>query len=124
MFPGSRVGTVVPYPEPTGPAAAGAVMFGEVELRGQWFALLDSGVTMDATFSPGVSLAVECADQAEIDRYWAALSAVPEAEQCGWCVDRFGLSWQVVPRGMAELLRSPGAYRNMLDMKKLQIAGF
>ena len=83
---------------------------------------MDSGVEQDFTFNPGVSLILECADQAELDRYWEQLSAVREAEQCGWCVDRFGLSWQVVPAHLAELLAAPGAYARLLEMKKIDIA--
>ena len=61
---------------------------------------------------------------AEIDRYWAALSEVPEAEACGWCADRFGVSWQVTPSNMAELMERPGAFQAMMGMKKLEIAAF
>lgn len=124
VFPGSRVGTVATYPEQTGPATAGAVMFGEVELLGQWFALMDSAVDQDASFTPGVSLMVEVADQAELDRYWDVLSTVPEAEQCGWCADRFGVSWQVVPANLEELMQSPDAYPRLMAMKKIEIAAF
>ncbi|MEN0071632.1 MAG: VOC family protein, partial [Propionicimonas sp.] len=111
VFPDSRVGVVARYPEPVGPATTDALMFADVQLLGEWIAVMDSGVPQDFTFSPGVSLSVACSDQAEIDSYWARLSAVPEAEQCGWCVDRFGVSWQVVPADMAELMKLPGAYQ-------------
>ncbi len=121
LFEG-RTGTLAPYPEATGPARAGSLQFGEFEVLGQWFAAMDSGVEQDFTFNPGVSLILECADQAELDRYWEQLSAVREAEQCGWCVDRFGLSWQVVPAHLAELLAAPGAYARLLEMKKIDIA--
>ena len=84
----------------------------------------DGGPVHDFTFTPGFSLQVDCADQAEIDRLWGALSAVPEAEQCGWLVDRFGVSWQIVPARMEELMQRPGAYQHMLAMKKLVIADF
>lgn len=124
LFPGSRLGTLAEYPEPTGPALAGGVMFSDFLLADEWFAAMDSGVEQDVSFTEGVSLAVACADQAEIDRLWAALSAVPESEQCGWCKDRFGVSWQVVPANMAELMRRPGAYQKMMDMKKIEIAAF
>ncbi|MET0304261.1 MAG: VOC family protein [Microbacteriaceae bacterium] len=122
LFEDAGIGTVYPYPEQTGPAAEGAVMFSDFRLAGQWFTAMDSGVEMDAAFTPAFSLEVRCADQAEIDRLWAALSAVPDAEQCGWLTDRFGLSWQIVPAGMSELLRRPGAYQRMLEMKKIVIA--
>lgn len=122
LFDDARIGTVAAYPEPTGPAAAGALMFAEFQLEGQWFTGMDSGAPGTFIFTPGNSLQVECADQAEIDRLWEALSAVPEAEQCGWLVDRFGVSWQIVPTGMGALMKRPGAYERMLQMKKIVIA--
>ncbi|HEX2856386.1 MAG TPA: VOC family protein [Propionibacteriaceae bacterium] len=121
---GGRVGFVAPYPAQQGPANAGSVMFGDFDLLGQWFAAMDSAVDQDFTFNCAVSLVVECADQAEIDRYWEQLSSVPDAEQCGWCADRFGVSWQIVPVNMAELMSKPGAYDQLLRMKKLEIAAF
>ena len=75
-------------------------------------------------FTEGVSLEFRCADQDEIDRIWSALSAVPEAEQCGWLKDRYGVSWQVVPENMAELMDRPDAYEHMTAMKKLVIDEF
>lgn len=124
LFPDAGVGFIAPYPQQTGPAPAGAVMFGEFRLAGQWFSMMDSGVDQDFTFSNGVSLEVRCADQEEIDRYWSQLSAVPEAEQCGWLVDKYGVSWQIVPENMGELMARPGAFENMSEMKKLVIADF
>jgi len=124
LFERSRVGTMVEYPEQTGPAAAGSVMFCDFQLEGQWFTAMDSAVPQDFSFTCGVSLEVLCRDQVEIDRLWDALSAVPEAEQCGWLADRFGFSWQIVPENMGELMQRPGAYARMLDMHKLVIADF
>ncbi len=124
VFPGSRVGTVARYEEPAGAAGRGDVMFGDVELLGQWFALMDSAVEQDFEFNCGVSLMLECVDQAEIDRYWNALSAVPEAEQCGWCADRFGVSWQIVPANLGELMQARGAYQQLMQMKKIETAAF
>jgi predicted 3-demethylubiquinone-9 3-methyltransferase (glyoxalase superfamily) len=115
---------VAEYPEPTGPARAGGVMFSDFTLGNEWIAAMDSGVEQDFSFTEGVSLSVACADQEEIDRLWNALSSVPEAEQCGWCKDRFGVSWQIVPANMDELMQRPGAYQKMMDMKKIEIAGF
>ncbi len=119
-----QVGTLARYPEQTGPATAGALMYSDVQLLGQWFAAMDSGVAHDYTFNSGVSLAVNCIDQAEIDHYWQRLSAVPAAEQCGWCADRFGVRWQVIPAAMGELMAKPGAYDKLLGMKKIEIAAF
>ncbi|HEX7259692.1 MAG TPA: VOC family protein, partial [Candidatus Saccharimonadia bacterium] len=67
---------------------------------------------------------VACEDQEEIDYYWEKLSAVPESEQCGWLKDKYGLSWQIVPKNVDELLKRPGAYANMMQMKKLVIADY
>lgn len=121
---GGEVGFIAEYPEKTGPADAGSVMFGELQLAGQWFSVMDSAVEQDFSFTCGVSLEVRCKDQAEIDRLWDALSAVPEAEQCGWLADRYGVSWQIVPENMGELMSRPGAFDRMLEMKKLVIADF
>lgn len=76
------------------------------------------------TFTESVSFVVECANQAEIDRYWAALSAVPDAEACGWCKDKFGVSWQIVPANMNELMKQPDAFEHLMAMKKLEIDKF
>lgn len=121
IFPNSRLGNLARYPEQTGPAAAGALMYGDAELNGSWLAAMDSGVPQDATFSPAVSYMVPCDNQEEIDQLWEQLSEVPEAEACGWCQDRFGVSWQIAPANTAELLQRPGAYQHMLSMKKLVI---
>ncbi|WP_243228877.1 VOC family protein [Microbacterium sp. CIAB417] len=120
----SRVGFIAEYPEQTGPAAAGDVMFGEFCLAGQWFSMMDSAVEQDFTFTCGVSLEVRCRDQEEIDRLWERLSAVPEAEQCGWLADRYGVSWQIVPEKMGELMSRPGAYETMMGQKKIVIADY
>ncbi|MFQ4148800.1 VOC family protein [Arthrobacter sp. LAPM80] len=95
------------------------VAFAAFTLAGQSFSAMDGGTDHDFTFTPGLSLEVDCADQGEIDKLWEALSAVPEAEQCGWLVDRFGVSWQIVPANMGELMQHPGAYQRMLGMKKI-----
>lgn len=123
VFDDAARGNEAPYPEPKGPAKKGALMFADFTLEGEWLAAMDSGVEQDFTFTPGVSLSVSCAGQAEIDKLWEALSAVPEAEACGWCTDRFGVSWQVVPDNTAELLAAPGAHQRLLTMKKIDIAG-
>lgn len=115
LFPDSATGMTVPQPE-------GGILFAEFELAGQWFSAMDGGTDHDFTFTPGLSLEFSCADQGEIDKMWEALSNVPEAEQCGWLVDRFGVSWQIVPQHMGELMKNPGAYQRMLNMKKIIIA--
>lgn len=124
VFPNSAVGEVAEYPVQTGPASAGSLMFSEFTLGGQWFTAMDSGVDQDFTFTEGVSMQVNCDGQEEIDRYWDALSRVPEAEVCGWCKDEFGVSWQVVPASINELMTRPRAYQTLMTMKKIEIDKF
>lgn len=122
VFDDAQQGAKFAYGAATGPATADALMFAELRVGEQWFAVIDSGVEQDFSFTCGVSFEVQCADQAEIDRLWNALSAAPEAEQCGWLADKFGVSWQIVPANMGELMSHEGAFERMLDMKKLVIA--
>lgn len=101
---------------------AGKVLTVEYEILGMRFVAINAGP--EFTLSEAVSFSVECEDQAEIDYYWGKLSAVPESEQCGWCKDKFGLSWQIVPKDMAKLMQRPDAYKKMMQMKKLVIDEF
>lgn len=117
LLPDSGTGMVVPKP-----GDSGAILFAEFHLAGQWFSAMDGGTDHHFTFTPGLSLQVSCASQDEIDTLWEELSEVPEAEQCGWLVDRFGVSWQIVPQNMGELMKNPGAYQRMLTMKKIIIS--
>ena len=121
LFDNSRRGVLYRYEE-GGPLDAGTVMFTDFTLRGTWMAATDSGTFHDFTFTPGVSMIVSCRDQEEIDRYWAGLSAVPEAERCGWCVDRWGVSWQVVPHNIAELMADAATRDKILHMGKIDLA--
>ena len=126
----SRVISMARYEEgmevPGADAMAGKVLTAIFELDGQRFMALDGGPIFK--FNEAVSFSVECEDQAEVDYFWERLSAVPESEQCGWLKDRFGLSWQIVPRQMGELLGAPdkkkslAAMNAMLTMKKIVIA--
>lgn len=122
LFNNSRRGALITYDQEAGPAVPGSVMFTDFQLDGQWFAAMDSAVEQQFTFTPGLSLMVGCEDQAEIDKYWEVLSTVPEAEQCGWCQDAYGVSWQVVPFGWSEEELSPEGYAAMMTMGKLDIA--
>ena len=120
LFDNSRRGALYRYKE-GGPLDAGTVMFTDFTLRGTWMAATDSGTFHDFTFTPGVSMIVSCRDQEEIDRYWAGLSAVPEAERCGWCVDRWGVSWQIVPHNIAELMANAATRDKILHMGKIDL---
>lgn len=101
---------------------AGKELVIDFQLRGQRFAAINAGP--EFKFTEAISFAVFCQDQAEIDYFWEKLSAVPESEQCGWCKDRYGLSWQIVPENIGELMKRPGAYAKMMEMKKIEIDGF
>ncbi len=98
----------------------GKVLNGTFKLANQKFYALDGGPIFK--FTPAISLYVECENQAEIDYFWEKLSAEPEAEQCGWLSDKFGLSWQIIPKNMGELLKTKEQVDVMLKMKKIDIA--
>lgn len=128
IFPDSKIVSIKRYPDGVteGPMAGfdGKVLTGVFELMGQRFMCLDGGPVFEPTGA--ISFLVECQDQAEIDKYWDALSADPAAEQCGWLKDKYGFSWQIVP-DMSRWLgdESEGAQRAtqaMLGMKKIVIA--
>ena len=131
IFQDSSVGDIARYPEVgqeiTG-GKPGSVMTVEFELNGMPFIGINGGPAF--TFNEAVSFEIDCADQAEVDYYWERLGdgGDPGAQQCGWLKDRYGVSWQVVPRALGELLGSPDttksnrAYEAMLQMKKLDVA--
>lgn len=121
LFPDSGITAVTRYPDGVPGRDAGEVMTVEFTLKGTRMSAINGGP--DFPFSEAVSLVVECEDQAEIDRLWAALTAGGGRESmCGWLVDRFGLSWQIVPKDIAELIKPPAALAAMLEMRKLDIA--
>lgn len=104
----------------------GKIITAEFELDGQKFQALDGGPIFK--FNESISLMVDCKDQEEVDYFWEKLSAVPESEQCGWCKDKFGLSWQIIPRRLNELMGDPDTEKAhkvanaMLRMHKLNVA--
>jgi predicted 3-demethylubiquinone-9 3-methyltransferase (glyoxalase superfamily) len=100
-------------------AFAGKVLTVDFELNGQQFTAINAGD--EFTFTEAVSFAVFCKDQQEIDYYWTKLSTNPKAEQCGWCKDKYGLSWQIVPANMEELMKKPGAFEVLMNQKKIII---
>jgi predicted 3-demethylubiquinone-9 3-methyltransferase (glyoxalase superfamily) len=124
IFPDSQRGALVRYPAGMAPEEEGTIMFTDFKLAGHWFVAMDSAQTHDFTFNEAISFIVNCKDQEEIDTYWDRLSAVPEAEQCGWVKDKFGVSWQIVPENMAELMAKNPEQTTpvMLQMKKIIIA--
>ncbi|RUO24371.1 hypothetical protein CWE09_10895 [Aliidiomarina minuta] len=125
-FKDSKRGEMVRYPAGMEPDKEGTVMFTDFMLEGQWFAAMDSAREHDFAFNEAVSFMVNCDNQEEIDYYWQKLSAVAEAEQCGWLKDQYGLSWQVVPRVLNEMLQDPERVdqvtQALLQMKKFNLA--
>jgi predicted 3-demethylubiquinone-9 3-methyltransferase (glyoxalase superfamily) len=125
IFPEGRIDAVQHYEADEGPK--GTVKHGRFLLDGQLMVAMDSHVSHGVTFNEAISLQVMCADQAEIDRYWEALSEGGEKGPCGWLKDRFGLSWQVVPASIAQFMASTDvaardrAFRAVMKMKKLDI---
>ena len=125
VFRNSRVVQTTRYGE-GGPGPEGSVMTVAFELEGQPFVALNGGPTF--SFSEGISLSVNCESQAEIDELWEKLSAGGKKVQCGWLTDRFGVSWQIVPAKIAELVggkdpvKSRRAMQAMLKMVKLDVA--
>jgi predicted 3-demethylubiquinone-9 3-methyltransferase (glyoxalase superfamily) len=125
IFPRSRITNVLRYTE-AGPGEPGSVLTVDVELDGHPFTAINGGPMF--SFDEAVSFLIECEDQAEIDRYWDALTDGGQESQCGWLKDRYGLSWQVVPVGMDELFADPDperarrAMEAMLQMVKIDVA--
>ena len=125
IFPGSSVGNVARYGE-AGPGEPGTVMAADFVLDGLGFRGINGGP--EFTFSEAISFSVACADQSEVDYYWDNLVAGGEESMCGWLKDKFGLSWQIVPNRLFELLsdpdpaRSEAAMKAMLGQRKIVVA--
>ncbi len=125
IFPNSRILSTTRYPEGS-PGPVGSVMTVDWELDGQRFTGINGGPQF--AFDEAVSFLIECEDQAEVDHYWDALTAGGEESQCGWLKDRFGVSWQVIPKGLEEALSDPDSERAqramqaMLGMRKIDVA--
>lgn len=130
VFPNSSITNVVNYPSEGllefQKPLAGKPLTVNFTLNGQDFVGINAGP--EFKFSEAVSFSIGCDSQEEIDHYWEKLSASPENEQCGWCKDKFGLSWQVVPANIDERMTSSdgaynvGAFKALMDMKKIDIA--
>ena len=124
VIPNSRITSTRYYGE-AGPGEAGSLMTGTFELDGQEFMALNGGSSF--TFGPGFSLFVSCETQDEVDQLWEKLSEGGEKGQCGWLTDRFGVSWQIIPTALPELLTDPDREKAqrvmaaMLQMGKIEI---
>lgn len=127
VFPHSKIVSIRRYPEHATDehlkGMEGKILTGVFDLDGQQFMALDGGPVFN--FNEAVSFMIGCKDQAEIDYYWEKLSAVPEAEQCGWLKDKYGISWQIVPDVLGDLMSGPNGDKvaeAIMPMKKLDIA--
>lgn len=126
VFNHAARGAIARYPGGMAPDQEGTVMFTDFMLEGQWFVAMDSAREHGFAFNEAISLIVNCQGQDEIDYYWKRLSAVPEAEQCGWLKDKYGLSWQITPADMQKFLSGPpekaaAVTEAFLKMKKLDL---
>jgi predicted 3-demethylubiquinone-9 3-methyltransferase (glyoxalase superfamily) len=115
VFPNSKITAITRYPE--GTDRAGTVLTVEFLLDGQELTALNGGPQFP--FTEAISLLITCADQTEIDYYWDTLAAGGETSQCGWLKDKYGVSWQVVPPGMAETLNDPDRSRAQRAMQAI-----
>ena len=129
VFKGAKIISTEYYPKTTEEGLAdfqlnlaGKVLTLEFELEGMQFVAINAGP--EFTFNESVSFAINCKDQVEIDYFWQKLSAVPESEQCGWCKDKFGLSWQIIPENMGQLMKKPNAFSVLMQQKKIIIAEY
>ncbi len=126
IFKNSKVGSISRYGD-AGPGPKGTVMVATFELEGQAFIALNGGPQF--TFSPAISFVVNCQTQKEVDDFWEKLSAGGQTQQCGWLTDRYGLSWQIVPTILGELMqdkdpeKSGRVMKAMLQMTKIDIEG-
>lgn len=127
VFQDAQRGTTVRYGAEHPAEEAENIMYADFTLAGQWFVAMESALAHDFAFSEGISLLIRCETQDEIDRYWEQLSAQPDAAQCGWVKDRYGVSWQIAPTILDEMLADPDpekagrVMKAMLPMKKLDI---
>jgi len=128
VFHNARIGNILRYGQGEEPDKEGTIKHAAFTLEGRDFAAMDSAHKHNFTFNEAISLMVHCDTQKEIDYYWEKLSAVPAAEQCGWLKDKYGLSWQIVPTGMDEMMKNKDEKKlarvteAFLKMKKFDIA--
>ncbi|MBP6884045.1 MAG: VOC family protein [Candidatus Pacebacteria bacterium] len=128
VFKDSKLGQRVKYGAGAMPNKEGTIMFSDFNLLGTWFVAMDGGGDHKFKFNEATSFIVNCETQEEIDYYWSKLSHVPESEQCGWCKDQFGVSWQIVPSAMNEMMsggdpaKTARVTQAFLKMKKFDIA--
>ena len=130
IFKNSKIISVQKYPDNVDnehmKGMEGKILTAIFELDGQQFMALDGGPYFK--FTEAISMYVECEDQEEVDYFWEKLSAVPESEQCGWLKDKYGLSWQIIPKQLGQLMGDPDKEKSgrvmkaMLQMKKIEVS--
>ncbi|MBP1950243.1 VOC family protein [Virgibacillus litoralis] len=128
VFNNAKKGSIARYPQGMEPDKEGSIMFSDFIIENQRLAAMDSAGNHPFSFSEAISLTVYCDTQEEIDNYWNELSAVPESEQCGWLKDKYGMSWQIVPREKEAMMNNgtpeqvARVTQATLKMKKLDLA--
>lgn len=131
VFPYSDQGRRVTHAQMGAPVGAGheplnedSLVFAQFRLAGQFFTAMDAAREEDFTFDGGIALQYRAHGQDELDRVWDALSAYPEFERCGWLKDQFGVSWEIVPDNLGELMARPGSYEKLMQMGKIVVDEF
>jgi predicted 3-demethylubiquinone-9 3-methyltransferase (glyoxalase superfamily) len=128
VFKNSRRGRTARYPKGMEPDKECTIMFADFAIENQWFAAMDSAREHNFGFNEAISFIIRCGTQEEIDSYWKKLSSDPKAEQCGWCRDKFGISWQVQPTLLNEIMNNGTSEQidrvtqAFLPMKKFDVA--
>lgn len=126
LFKNSKINSIARYGD-AGPGPKGSVMIVSFQLEGQQFTALNGGPHFK--FTPAISLYVDCETQEEVDQLWEQLSDGGRKDRCGWLQDKYGLSWQIIPRALQDLMSDPdprksaGVMQAMLQMDKIDIAG-
>lgn len=126
VFPDSKVINTAYYPteglEDFQKEFAGKELTVDFELSGNRFTAINAGP--EFKFTEAISFVVYCENQEEIDYFWEKLSSVPESEQCGWCKDKYGLSWQIVPKNIDELMKNQSNWDTMMKQKKIILSEY
>lgn len=128
IFKNSQIGEISRYGKDHVPDKEGTILHASFTLEGQHFAAMDSAHKHEFAFNEAISFVVNCTTQDEIDYYWEKLSSDPNAEQCGWLKDQYGISWQIVPTVLPEMLQDPDPQKvarvteAFMPMKKIDIA--
>jgi predicted 3-demethylubiquinone-9 3-methyltransferase (glyoxalase superfamily) len=125
VFKNAKTGQLVRRTEDDPMAKAGTLAFGDFAIENTWIAAMDGGQDHEFKFNEGVSLMISCKDQEEIDYYWEKLIADGGEESvCGWLKDKYGVSWQVVPENMEEIMKKPNAFKTLMKQRRIIITDY